>query len=717
MSLRRFCNFGLGVSLKYPRFLIFGVCIIFVASVFLCGRLYQAGDLQDQLDPDLQTTKDLLHVQENFALPSGLIGIVGNSTPWSNHALCEIQNTLIAVQNLSPQVATVFSPFSIRTTRTDSTHLFYPTVLENPCGLLAPEQNLHFLAATPWRHVLADPQGEKFIFSLSILKEDPPGQFGFFNPVLVNRIISLVQQSLPAYKIDWLGSQANQFYTIEGMQQSQLLNLLILGLVVISFRISFGTWKSSILFLLTFLFILTVVFGGMGLLHQPIDIISISLFLILMVSSLEDFVFISRFQLDHPNHEFRFYFKRFIEPSFYTSLTSALGFGSLMISDLQGIRRFGAWAAAGTMIEWGTVFFLLPSFLIVFKGFQNWTCAARVQNSHFLKGLTMAKAPQWLARLGLLAIPLGLGMTPFFNLSQNPSEIFPKEHPMSMTLEYAKSELKWISEASLVFSDNILKEKKQKIVEEISRDPLVSSMETEEDVLRYLAKDAAALRRDLIKRDFAISPFADRYQGKKGESRALVRLNQTDTEVLNEFRKKVENLCPLRECYLVGENIAFADSSRKVIQTLYESLFLSLILVGSVLAYLCYRKRHSWREFVLILLSSFWGSFALLMVIYLSGIHLNIITCIVATVLVGLTGDNAVQFIFAGQGNLEKGIERRSAASVFCSLIMALIPLVFLGSYFDPPRTLGMLMTLGFLIALVGDVWLLRSLVQKKALK
>lgn len=76
-----------------------------------------------------------------------------------------------------------------------------------------------------------------------------------------------------------------------------------------------------------------------------------------------------------------------------------------------------------------------------------------------------------------------------------------------------------------------------------------------------------------------------------------------------------------------------------------------------------------------------------------------------ASVLVGLTGDNAVQFACTGAGARE-GIARRGGASVLVAVVMALAALVFLGSMFVPPRRLGLLLAGGLLAALVGDVWI-----------
>ena len=83
-----------------------------------------------------------------------------------------------------------------------------------------------------------------------------------------------------------------------------------------------------------------------------------------------------------------------------------------------------------------------------------------------------------------------------------------------------------------------------------------------------------------------------------------------------------------------------------------------------------------------------------------------------ASVLVGLTGDNAIQYVAAGrEGRLAEGIARRGGASIQVAVVMTVVSLAFLGSAFVPSRILGTLLGAGFLASLVGDLWILKALV------
>jgi len=112
-----------------------------------------------------------------------------------------------------------------------------------------------------------------------------------------------------------------------------------------------------------------------------------------------------------------------------------------------------------------------------------------------------------------------------------------------------------------------------------------------------------------------------------------------------------------------------------------------------------------------VLASSFWGVAVMLTALWATRLPLSFLTCGFASVLVGLTGDNVIQYLFArADGRLDAGVRARAGASIQVSVLMALASLVFLGSAFVPSRRLGLLLAAGFVVTLAGDLWLLKAL-------
>ena len=115
-----------------------------------------------------------------------------------------------------------------------------------------------------------------------------------------------------------------------------------------------------------------------------------------------------------------------------------------------------------------------------------------------------------------------------------------------------------------------------------------------------------------------------------------------------------------------------------------------------------------------ILLSAFWGPAAVMVILALSGMQIYFVTCIFASILVGLAGDNAIQYIMNSEGeNLSEKTQGLSSASILVTLLMMILPASFMLSYFNPMRTLGLLFALGTACSLFGDYWILKGLLEK----
>ncbi len=179
------------------------------------------------------------------------------------------------------------------------------------------------------------------------------------------------------------------------------------------------------------------------------------------------------------------------------------------------------------------------------------------------------------------------------------------------------------------------------------------------------------------------------------------------------FQDFSDELCKDGSCHVTGDLIAFADFTRRVLRTLYESLFASLVLVALVIAFLTGWRRRA--LFIPLIASSFWGPAIIMIAIAVFDIQVNMVTVVVISMLVGLTGDNAILFLLSSRrDDLTDGIERRGQGSIQCNLLMALSCLILLLSYFQPPRTLGVLLAAGLIAALFGDVWILKGLLAKR---
>jgi predicted RND superfamily exporter protein len=196
-----------------------------------------------------------------------------------------------------------------------------------------------------------------------------------------------------------------------------------------------------------------------------------------------------------------------------------------------------------------------------------------------------------------------------------------------------------------------------------------------------------------------------------GQMRGSLYLRDIDLGPLNATLDAVDEACRDTGCYAAGDLVSYAEYSNKVPTALLSSLSLCLVLVGLIVAMVSKATgRVGW---VRVLAAAFWGPACLLVVLWIFQVPVNFLTCVFASVLVGLTGDNAIQYLFAGHGTVSRGIEQRGGASIQVALIMALVCLCFLGSAFVPSRRLGLLLALGVVASLIGDIWILRALARR----
>jgi hypothetical protein len=194
-----------------------------------------------------------------------------------------------------------------------------------------------------------------------------------------------------------------------------------------------------------------------------------------------------------------------------------------------------------------------------------------------------------------------------------------------------------------------------------------------------------------------------------GHVRAIAYLRAIDSDSLRAPLASLDSVCRPAGGYVAGELVTYREFNDRVPATLYSSLGTCLLLVAALIAGLMTLMGVGGRGVVLA--ASFWGVSAMLTGLWLSRVPLSFLTCGFASVLVGLTGDNIVQYLFASPGGrLATGIRARGLASIQVSVLMALASLAFLGSAFLPSRRLGVLLAMGFLAALAGDLWILKAL-------
>ncbi len=137
--------------------------------------------------------------------------------------------------------------------------------------------------------------------------------------------------------------------------------------------------------------------GVLGLIGWKVTVISsnfLALMLIITISmNIHLIVRYLQLQRDNPDDDqftlVRTTIHKMVKPCFYTALTTIIGFGSLVVSDIKPVIDFGWMMSAGLSVTFVTSFLLFPTLLLMMGKTE---ATATVDNDRF-------RAPEYLARL------------------------------------------------------------------------------------------------------------------------------------------------------------------------------------------------------------------------------------------------------------------------------------------------------------------------------
>ncbi len=728
---------------KYPvRTLILWVLIL-LGSIYATLNIKILLEVDELLDPSFSHYESMLSLRDTFEIKNNLMVFVKPEKNWNNNDICRFKKRYNEWLKQQSSVEKAYSSFDIRVTEIKQGSTEFTSLIHPQCDY----SNDFFVSQLVPQKSSAAPEAQQNL-SATILKEEfftwdqnsywegillNKNELGFewylidqkdpitkrrFDTQLASQIMEdfkkLIKNEFADLRVRFIGNAAYQHHMLNGYLKVGYLNIVMSFILGIFFWFYFGTIKSSIVFNLIHLQCTIVLTGIMGYFEMPIDVLSISIFMVLMIASVEDFVYLSTSM--QAGHSFSESLKKHLIPGFYTSLTTIIGFASLTLSGLPIISRFGLLTALGALFEWICLFLILPAWIKYFPKLDNWV-KPRTFKTHNSKLVPNKIISYFL----LLFIPLGIYGATHLTHEDSPFKIFVKNHSFRQDIEQLQKERGWNANGYLIFPSSLSTETQKNILEKIKELPLVKGIDSislwKDTILEPMSEAAKRGYSDLIEG----SQAAERYLNDDLESLAFLFLKEDTLSLVQEFDKQVKAICepdsrinPLEPqkplCHLTGSIVAYSEFGSRVANTLISSLSASDILIGVIILLLARRRKSfSNRQIFSLICSSFWGPCAILAVLYLFSIKIYFVGTIFAAVLAGFAGDNQIQYIYAE--NEEPGVWQ-SAATRVCVLI-TLFPLVFLLSPFAPLQFLGVIFFLGSLLMTFGDIYLLTGLMRQ----
>jgi predicted RND superfamily exporter protein len=710
-------------GLRFPR-LTLSLALLFVVLGLIGASQYRfLLSVDDLVDPDFRSYSSLMRYKERFPdYNSVVISIEPKSRP-SKAFLCDVQVWAIRLNDKRNDILRISSTFGLRQAEIIESKLKFKPLMDLDCVSEDPqieviENAYKEIRNSPWKTLLTD-KNYALTLSISFEGHGEDNRFGEFNADTAEEIRVDFDKALKSYEgtysVYWAGVGSYQYELRKSFYISQALNVIMFGFVLLFFKFIFRSWALGWWFILTVDGTLFITYGIMGFLDWPVDVLTNSTGMMLIVSTLEDFIMIS-FGTLFQKMTWRKSMRVYLVASFWTTFTTAVGFASLVSSDLSLIRRFGLLSAVAGLLEWLFVFTVLPAALVLLKS-KGWPKPQNLSEQFkmpyaYLQKVANINFPKWAAYLSLLVFPLGIWGSFNLKIEDAPEKFFPQGHIISETSNHLSDTRGWRSDVTLLFQDHLPQEKKEIILKEARQWPNIAAVEdlkTTEDYL--VSKVESEDHKEAVLRFWRQSPFLLRLKNEDTE-RAILYLKNLDRQSLEKTVKAAEKTCPQKECEVASGLTSYVEFGERVLSTLFESLFLSLFLVMLIIVVLA--RVNVTDSIWQLCVSSLWGPFALVAVFYVFDIPVFFVTTICAAVLVGLSGDNCIQFIFQKRkGSLQSTVDNLGLATLFITIAMAFVTFIFFFSPMWPLQKLGGLMIIGFWLSWIGDVLVLRGLVKK----
>lgn len=665
-------------------------------------------DIYDAYDPHFQSSSDLFEMKEYYGDQAQvLVAYSFKDVPKAGDA-CKLLNWSRDLNRLE-DIKNVTSLWSLRAPKMKEGKLWYPKTLNDPCAL-DPESGFNLsevFKASFFRHLVSQSGSKDLVFDVSFSKS---GANLKEIQTLMDHTDAFAKKEFKDVKVRYLGNSTSRYYFRKILQRDSIYSMLVLLVILIFMRAVYGTWRSGGYLILTLIGSGIILYGFMALIGMPIDILTNNLFLMTAVSGTADFIFVTQFQM---TGNYQDSLKKLIRPSYFTSLTTIVGFLSLNTSDLALIQRFGNGAAIGGVAEWMMLFLLLPAALKLLGKEKVWVNPEKALSGKWAQKIEEFTLPGWCLKILMILMVLSVPAFFFLNDQDSPVENLPKDHVMRVGYEDFQKKFGWQGQVYLYFPTTPSMAEQESILNKIRASSMVSRVEDPEEMAREWTKDFPPLKQELIRRELSMTPLWEKYYSTENALRVPLYLKEQDLHSLRKFRDEILPICQ-DKCRIAGQRVVYLEYGEKISRTMIESFAVSIVLVVGILMYLLWtvnKLQHFWA----VVLSSLMGPLVILTIISIFQIPVTLVTSIFLAVMVGLAGDNAIQYMLTDDENLERGIESRARASIMVALVMILASAMFLLQTLKPMKILGTLFVLGFFINLVGDLFGLKGLLTRKS--
>lgn len=554
------------------------------------------------------------------------------------------------------------------------------------------------------------------------------------------------------------GRTIGQKLYVEKMMQEMVFFIILSCLLVVVFL--FFTFRSGwgVIVPLSVILMATLwLIAGMSWFKEPINILLVTLPTIMFVVAMADVIYIvSRFLEGIRSGMSKrdaviLTYKEIAFAAFLTSITTAIGFGSLYFVDVIPVQVFGLVAGAGTLIAYFFTIFLLPILFLLFpipkyintqKEAPFWQKFLRLT---FQWLITYRKKVLWENAILIIICVFGISLIESNNFLMD--DLSSKE-PLKQDFNYLDQHYGGIRpfDMSIELKDKNLNIWDPEVLNEINTVETYIEEVYGAEIKNSLCQTLKSLNRasHLGSRKFYAIPTSKRAllkfrkiiriigQGKYSKTiidstETRLRMNgnfpdignqriQIKNQAFQEFLKQLEFKGKIKyritgTAHLFDKNIHFISKS------LVEGLIFSVLLIALIMGFV-------YKSFRMMLISMIPNLIPLLVIGAIMGyfgINLKTSTAVIFTIAFGISYDDTIHLLGKFRIELAKGKSKsyalktayleRGKAMILSSLVLCCGFSLLIFSNFSGSFYMGVLISITLFIALISDLTLLPILV------
>jgi uncharacterized protein len=437
-----------------------------------------------------------------------------------------------------------------------------------------------------------------------------------------------------------------------------------------------------------------------------------------------------------------------IMPCFLTTLTTAVGFLSLSVSDIPPIREFAYAASMGMVFEFFFSFFLLPPLLL----FCNPSRIYRDRHGDrglpgFLHALNrfVQKHHVRICAVFLMVILGSAWFAGRVTVETNLVEYFKKDSPIRRDLDFVQKNLSGVAtmDISLRAQDFDAYSKPENLllldaIQSFLRtlpgvDTTISFADYIKDMNKSFHDEDPAFyviprQRELVAQYLLLydsRDIDDYINNALDHARILIRLSETSSArqavLIQTVQSFLDDVQPADMAIRITGNVV---QQVNVIQALVKSLVASLALAVGVIGLIMLLVLRSVKMGLLSFIPNLFPLLLNFGIMGLLGIPLDTSTALIAVVALGIAVDDTIHFLTEYNthrkmnrsipASLEQAIVNKGVAIVTTSVILGIGFGVLVFSNFVPTVHFGLLSAMVMITALIGDVVLLPAIMLLK---